>query len=163
MVDPGRRAPAGGGRPLGSAEETMAGYDEGVYRTYLAQVPMFKACTSAQIQELSELADGLAIDPGEVLVREGDIGDEFYVLGSGEAVVTRAGEEVARLAPGDFFGELALFDDAPRNATVTSTTGVTLVGLNRAAFQKLLGDAPTFRDAVLRGMAHRLHQLDAKA
>jgi cAMP-dependent protein kinase regulator len=141
----------------------MVGYDEAIYRTYLAQVPMFKACTSAQIQELSELADGLAIDPDEVLVRQGDTGDEFFVIGSGEAVVTRDGQEVARLEPGDFFGELALFDDAPRNATVTSTTGITLVGLNRSAFQKMLGDAPTFRDAVLRGMAHRLHELDAKA
>lgn len=142
----------------------MAGYDEAIYRTYLAQVPMFKACTDAQIEELSELADGVAVDPDQVLVREGETGDEFFVLGSGEAVVTRGGKEVAHLEPGDFFGELALFgDDAPRNATVTSTTGVTLVGLNRAAFQKLLGDAPGFRDAVLRGMAHRLHELDAKA
>jgi cAMP-dependent protein kinase regulator len=141
----------------------MAGYDEAIYRTYLAQVPMFKACTSAQIEELSELADGLAVDPDHVLIREGDTGDEFYVLGSGEALVTRNGKEVARLEPGDYFGELALFDAAPRNATVTSTTGVTLVALNRTAFQKLLGDAPTFRDAVLRGMAHRLHELDAKA
>jgi CRP/FNR family transcriptional regulator, cyclic AMP receptor protein len=141
----------------------MAGYDEGVYRTYLAQVPMFKACTSAQIQELSELADGLAVDPDQVLVREGESGDEFFVLGSGEAVVSRAGKEVDRLGPGDFFGELALFDGTPRNATVTSTTGVTLVGLNRDAFQKLLGDAPAFRDAVLKGMAQRLHELDAKA
>ena len=141
----------------------MAGYDEAIYRTYLAQVPMFRACTTAQIQELSELADGVAIDPDQVLVREGETGDEFFVLGSGEATVTRAGKEVARLEPGDFFGELALFADAPRNATVTATTGVTLIGLNRAAFQKLLGDAPGFRDAVLRGMAHRLHELDAKA
>jgi cAMP-dependent protein kinase regulator len=141
----------------------MVGYDEAVYRTYLAQVPMFRACTSAQIDELCALADPQAVDPDQVLVREGDVGDEFYVLGSGEAVVTRGGQEVARLEPGDFFGELALFDEAPRNATVTSTTGVTLVGLGRDAFQKMLGDAPAFRDAVLRGMAHRLHQLDAKA
>ena len=141
----------------------MAGYDEGVYRTYLAQVPMFQACTSAQIEELSELADGLAVDPDQVLVREGERGDEFFVLGSGEAVVSRAGKEVGRLGPGDFFGELALFDGTLRNATVTSTTGVTLVGLNRDAFQKLLGDAPAFRDAVLKGMAYRLHELDAKA
>ncbi len=141
----------------------MAGYDEAVYRTYLAQVPMFRACTDAQIRELSELADPRAVDPDQVLVQEGDAGDEFFVLGSGSAVVTRGGKEVARLGPGDFFGELALFDEAPRNATVTSTTGVTLVGLPRDAFQKMLGDAPAFRDSVLRGMAHRLHELDAKA
>jgi cAMP-dependent protein kinase regulator len=141
----------------------MAGYDEAIYRSYLAQVPMFKACTSAQIDELSQLANGLAFDPNQVLVREGDPADEFYVIGSGEAVVTRAGNEVARLGEGDFFGELALFADEPRIATVTATTGITLVGLNRTAFQRMLDDAAPFRDAVLRGMAHRLHELEAKA
>ncbi len=93
----------------------MAGYDEAIYRTYLAQVPMFRRCTTAQIQELSELADGLAFDPNQVLVREGDLGDEFYVIGSGEAIVSREGHEVARLGVGDFFGEIALFADTPRD------------------------------------------------
>jgi cAMP-dependent protein kinase regulator len=141
----------------------MAGYDEAVYRTYLTQVPMFHACTTAQIDEVIDLAEGQAVDPGTVLVREGDRGDEFFVIGSGEAVVSRGGAEVARLGPGDFFGELALFDDAPRNATVTATTGTTLVTVGRSQFQKLLGDLPGLRDAVLKGMAHRLHVLDAKA
>jgi CRP-like cAMP-binding protein len=141
----------------------MAGYDEAVYRTYLSQVPMFASCTSAQIDEIIELAEPRTVNPDTVLVREGETGDEFFVLGSGEAAVSRDGTEVARIGPGEFFGELALFDDAPRNATVTSTTGTTLVAIGRTQFQKLLGDLPGFRDAVLRGMAHRLHQLDAKA
>jgi cAMP-dependent protein kinase regulator len=141
----------------------MAGYDEGVYKTYLAQVPMFRSCSTDQIQELVDLADPQTFNPNAVLVQEGDAGDEFFVIGSGEATVSRGGETIAQLGPGDFFGEIALFEHAPRNATVTATTGVTLVGLNREAFQKLLGDAPGFRDAVLKGMAHRLHELDAKA
>jgi CRP-like cAMP-binding protein len=141
----------------------MAGYDEAVYRTYLSQVPMFASCTSAQIDEIIDLADPRTVNPDTVLVREGETGDEFFVLGSGEAAVSRGGTEVARIGPGEFFGELALFDDAPRNATVTSTTGTTLVAIGRTQFQKLLGDLPGFREAVLKGMAHRLHQLDAKA
>ena len=141
----------------------MAGYDEAVYRTYLAQVPMFHACSSAQIDEVIDLAEGRAVDPGTVIVREGDRGDEFFVIGTGQASVSRDGQEVARLGPGDFFGELALFDEAPRNATVTATTGTTVVTIGRTAFQKLLGDLPGFRDALLKGMAHRLHLLDAKA
>jgi CRP-like cAMP-binding protein len=141
----------------------MAGYDEAVYRTYLTQVPMFHACTTAQIDEVMQLAQGRAVDPGEVVVREGDRGDEFFVVGTGEVAVSRDGKEVARLGPGAFFGELALFDQAPRNATVTATTGTTVVTVGRDAFQKLLGDVPGFREALLTGMARRLHELDAKA
>jgi cAMP-dependent protein kinase regulator len=141
----------------------MAGYDEAVYRTYLTQVPMFHACTTAQIDEVMQLAEGRAVDPGEVIVREGERGDEFFVVGTGEVAVSRNGEEVARLGPGTFFGELALFDEAPRNATVTATTGTTVVTVGRDAFQKLLGDVPGFREALLTGMARRLHELDARA
>jgi cAMP-dependent protein kinase regulator len=139
------------------------GYDAAVYRMYLEQVPMFHACTSEQIDEVVELGQGRAIDPGEVIVREGEHGDEFFVIGTGEVAVSRAGSEVARLGPGDFFGELALFDEAPRNATVTATTGTTVVTIGRASFQKLLGDLSGFREALLTGMARRLQKLDAKA
>jgi CRP-like cAMP-binding protein len=141
----------------------MPGYDEAVYRTYLSSVPMFSACTSEQIDEIERLAETRALDHGTMIVREGERGDEFYVIGTGEASVTRSDREVAKLGPGDFFGELALFDEAPRNATVTSTTGITIVVITRAAFQQLLGDLPGLREQVLQGMARRLHELDAKA
>lgn len=141
----------------------MSGYDEGVYRMYLGQVPMLAACSDAQIDEVRDLAEFRALDPGTVIVREGEMGDEFFVLGSGEATVRRAGADVARLEPGAFFGELSLFDEAPRNATVVAESGVTVLAIERGAFRQLLTDLPGFRDAVLTGMARRLHNLDARA
>jgi cAMP-dependent protein kinase regulator len=140
----------------------MAGYEDGVYRMYLSQVPMFAACSEAQIDEVRELAEFRPLDPGSVILSQGGPGDEFFVLGSGEAAVERDGVAVARLEPGDFFGELALFDDAPRNATVTADSGVTVLALSRDSFRTLLSDLPGFRDAVLVGMAGRVHNLDAK-
>ena len=116
-----------------------------------------------ELDEVVALADGRAVDPGTVIVREGDAATEFFVVGSGEVSVSRGGKDVARLGPGSFFGEIALFDDTPRTATVTATTGTTLVAVDRDAFQQLLADIPGLRDGVLRGMAHRLHELDAKA
>lgn len=141
----------------------MGGYDEGVYRMYLGQVPMFAACSEAQIDEVRELAEFRALNPGTVIVREGDVGGEFFVLGSGEATVTRDGKDVARIESGAFFGELSLFDDAPRNASVVAESGVTVLALGRDPFRTLLSDLPGFRDAVLTGMARRLHALDAQA
>ena len=142
---------------------SVGGYDEAVYRLYLAQVPMFAACTDAQIDEVRGLAEPRTLNPGTVIVQEGDPGDEFFVLGSGEAAVSRGGEKVDHLGVGDFFGELALFDEAPRNATVVADSGVTVLVLGRTEFQRLLSDLPGFRDSVLMGMARRLHALDARA
>src|SRR6476469_4472984 len=110
------RARQGGASRRGG--QRMSGYDAGGYRGYLGQVPMLAACSDAQIEEVRELAEFRALNPGTVIVREGEQGEEFFVLGSGEATVSRGGAEVARLGPGAFFGELSLFDDAPRNATV---------------------------------------------
>ena len=72
----------------------------------------------------------------------------------------RRGRTVAQLGPGGFFGELALFDDAPRNASVAATEPTALAVLPRSQFRAALDDIPTLRDALLTGMARRLHELD---
>ena len=61
---------------------------------------------------------------------------------------------------GDYFGELALFDPAPRDATVTADGAVTTVALSRDTFRRALDEITPVRDAVLQGMARRLHELD---
>ena len=71
--------------------------------------------------------------------------------------------EVARLGPGGFFGELALFDEAPRNASVTAETAVAFAVFTRDNFRLALDEIPPLRDSLIRGMARRLHELDAKA
>jgi CRP-like cAMP-binding protein len=138
-------------------------YDDSIFQTYLAQVPMFQACSDEEVGAIAFLATPRALDPGTALVREGETGDEFFVLMMGIATVTRQGKEVARLEPGDYFGELALFDPAPRNATVTATVPVTVAVMDRDRFQAALDAAPTMRDGLLRGMARRLHELDSRA
>jgi CRP-like cAMP-binding protein len=140
-----------------------SGYDEAVYLMYLAQVPMFSTCTPQDLEEVAKLATPRHVDVGDVIVREGDAGTEFFVLASGSALVRRGGDVVGSLEPGAYFGELALFDPAPRNATVTATAPATLVVLTRDAFRKVLGDSVAIREALLRGMARRLHELDGKA
>ena len=106
--------------------------------------------------------DELRRHVGRQAVREGDVGDGFYVVTSGSATVRRGGREVARLAPGDYFGELSLFDPAPRNATVTAAGPLSCVMLSRAAFTKALDEIPAIRDTLLQGMARRIHELDQR-
>ncbi len=140
----------------------MAGYDRSLYQMYLSQVPMFRSCTPEQLDRLAELGDAVTTAEGHDVVREGEPGDAFYVVASGKASVSRGGREVAGLGTGDYFGELALFDPAPRNATVTAISRVSLISLSRDAFAEALAEMPSIRDSLLHGMAQRLHELDAR-
>ena len=139
----------------------MAGYDRSLYQTYLSSIPMFRSCTSEQLDRLAELGTAVNATHTDV-VREGDRGDDFFVITSGKGRVTRGGREVAELGPGDYFGELSLFDPAPRNATVTAVGSMSLVSLSRDAFLRALDEMPQIRDTLLHGMAHRIHELDAR-
>ena len=138
----------------------MAGYDRSLYQTYLSSIPMFRSCTAEQLDRLAELGTAVSTTDADI-VGEGDRGDDFFVITSGKARVTRGGREVAELGPGDYFGELSLFDPAPRNATITAVGSMSLVSLSRDAFLRALDELPALRDALLHGMAHRIHELDA--
>jgi CRP/FNR family transcriptional regulator, cyclic AMP receptor protein len=137
-------------------------YDEAIFQTYLGEVPMFRACSEDELSAVAYLASPRAVEAGAEIVREGDAGDEFFVLMMGIARVSRHGHDVARLEPGAYFGELALFDPAPRNATITADVPVTMAVLERDRFQAALDAIPAMRDALLRGMARRLHEVDAR-
>lgn len=132
------------------------------YLEHLRQVPMFSACTKRDLQLIGRYAENITVPAGKVLVAEGRPGDEFFVIAFGKATVTRDGREVNVLGPGDYFGELALLDRAPRNATITATTEMELVLLGRREFNGLLAEVPTLSQKLMVGMARRLHELDAR-
>jgi cAMP-dependent protein kinase regulator len=137
-------------------------YDDTLFQTYLADVPMFRACTREELEAVAYLASPRSVDAGTALIRQGDTGDEFFVLMMGTATVSRDGHDVAHLEPGDYFGELSLFDYAERDATITADVPVGVAVMDRAAFQAALDAVPALRDSLLRGMARRLHVLDAR-
>jgi CRP-like cAMP-binding protein len=144
-------------------DAAMAIYDRALYQTYLHSIPMFASCTTEQIDHLAGLGEADAVTDGTEIVSEGAMGDSFYVITSGNVRITRGGSEVGKLTAGDYFGELALFDPAPRNATVTAEGTVSLVSISRDNFTAALDEAPGLRDTLLHGMARRLHELDARA
>ena len=115
----------------------MAGYDHSLYRMYLAGVPMFARCSTAQLDLVAALGEADSYRPGQDIVREGDEGGGgFFVITGGRARVRRDDHDVAELGTGDYFGELSLFDPAPRNATVTAIDTVTCVVLSPDAFRR---------------------------
>lgn len=98
---------------------------------------------------------------GRVLVSEGSSGSEFFVILEGTAKVSRRGRKVATLGPGAAFGELALLDKAPRNATVTAETDMELVVLGQREFGGVIDEVPGVARKLLTGMARRLREADA--
>ena len=133
------------------------------YLDHLAAVPMFSACSKKDLQLVAKTADELTVNQGSDLTTEGGSGREFFVIVDGKARVTRSGKEVATLGPGDFFGELALLDKAPRNATVTAETPLDVLVLEQRSFTALIAEVPSIARKLMIGMARRLNELDSKA
>jgi len=140
----------------------MAGYDESLYRMYLSSVPMFAHCSQEQLDLVAALGEADSYPAGHDIVQQGAAGDGFFIVTGGKARVHRDGHDVAELGTGDYFGELSLFDPAPRNASVTAADTVTCVVLAPDAFREALDRIPAVRDTILHGMAHRIHELDER-
>ena len=100
----------------------------------LRGVSLLAVLPEPTLESLARALVRVDIAPGEVLIRQGDEGDRFYVIESGAVEVTKDGRRVADLGPGDFVGEIALLRDVPRVATVTATSATTVQALDRAHF-----------------------------
>ena len=129
----------------------------------LAEVPLFSACSRKELQLIAKRTERVHVHAGKVLVREGAAGAEFFVILTGTAEVAHHGRRVATLGPGSFFGDLALLDRAPRNATVTAKTEMDLAVLGQREFAAMIDEVPGFAHKLLSGLAHRLREYDAKA
>jgi len=129
---------------------------------HLAGVPLFSALSKKELQLVAKQADEVRASAGETVVTEGAAGADFFVIIDGRARVVRHGTQVAELGPGGFFGDLALLDRAPRNASVIAETDMDLVKLGQRAFDELLNTAPGFAKKLLAGLARRLRVEDAK-
>ena len=95
----------------------------------LKSIPLFADISDQDLGQIATFAQETSVEAGRVLVREGDFSYEFMAIEEGDAEVTRHGEHVADLAPGDFFGEMGLLEKTLRNATVTAKTPMQLVTL----------------------------------
>jgi MFS family permease len=114
----------------------------------LTGVPIFAPLPGAALEHIAGRLVPLRIEPGTVVVREGDAGDRFYVIVDGEVEVTAEGKPVSTLGPGGYFGEIALLKDVPRTATVTAKTPLVLYGLEREDFlATVTGHAPSAKAA----------------
>ena len=129
----------------------------------LKSIWLFSNCTASELKKIRGSLDELTVPPGKVLVEEGRIGTEFFIIVSGTAAVTRSGKKVATLGPNTHFGELALLDRRPRSASVESETELDVLVLSQRQFNGLLESVPTIARKMLAALANRLREADALA
>ncbi|OAL02135.1 camp-dependent protein kinase-like protein regulatory subunit [Phaeosphaeriaceae sp. SRC1lsM3a] len=112
-----------------------------LYEGFLEEVPLLSSLTPYERSKIADALETKKYPPGTTIIQEGDVGESFYILESGEAEVFKRGvdQPVKRYNKGDYFGELALLNDAPRAASVVSKSEVKLATLGKHGFQRLLG------------------------
>lgn len=115
-----------------------------MYERFLREVPVLADLSDAEISKIADVVDPLPFSDGEVIIRQGDYGDKFYILAEGSASVKqKKGEaaelELCRLKKGNYFGEIALLTDRPRAATVEAYGDCQVVCIDRPAFTRLFG------------------------
>jgi flavin reductase (DIM6/NTAB) family NADH-FMN oxidoreductase RutF len=138
----------GGGQPLL--------FHGGRYEHLLDRAPVFSTLPPAVLERITARGAERTFEAGETVVREGDPGDELYVILEGEARVQRGGTAVATFRPQEFFGELAVFDDRPRSADVVAATALRALAIPRDAIREALEVEPRAAWEMLRILAGRL-------
>jgi CRP/FNR family cyclic AMP-dependent transcriptional regulator len=125
----------------------------------LRSIPLFAACSDRELAAVDRAVDEVYATEGDVLIREGRFGKESYVIVEGEAGVTKRGEFLARLGPGDFFGELSMLDNQVRTATVTALTPMRLLVIHARNLLTVL-EQGSAAATMLRTLAQRLRDAD---
>jgi len=126
----------------------------------LSRIPIFSECSRRELKAISKLVTPVEVKAGKVLTEQGEPGREFMIIASGTATVSRDGKPIAKLGPGDFFGELAVLAGVPRTATVTADTDMVVEALNRQEFSSLLDESPAIAKKVLLAAVKRLYEND---
>lgn len=124
----------------------------------LRRLPFFRVAPLPVVEHLSRRTTELDVEPGTVLVRQGDPGDRFYVVVSGSVSVSRDGAHVREMPAGSSFGEIALLREVPRTATVTAAEPTRLATLGRHDFLLSVGAMPQARETADEVAARYLDQ-----
>lgn len=135
----------------------------------LARVPIFVALSPSQLSTLARMVGHRMFPRGMEIIREGDTDAALYIILHGQVEVTKKGSseqpdlQLATMGPGDFFGEMALLDGAPRSATVTALSTTECLLLTRLVFYTTLREDPQIAISMLSTLSKRVRDADASA
>ena len=110
--------------------------------TLLKRIPLFGGASDEELANVAVFANAKEVAEGTEVISEGGFSRELLAIEDGTAEVTREGEHIADLGPGDVFGEAGMLDDDMRSATVTATSRLKLISLGHFEVKRLKKDAP---------------------
>jgi CRP-like cAMP-binding protein len=129
---------------------------------HLAEIPLFSALSKKDLQRIARASNEVTVAAGSVIVDQGDMGREAFVLVDGTATVSRNGRKVGTVGPGDAVGELSLLDHGPRTARVVADTDLTALVLSAREFAGVIEEVPGLAHKLLAQLAARVRELDRK-
>ena len=124
----------------------------------LKRVPLFSDLERREIDQIASAMRQRTFSAGQQIAVEGQSGVGFFVIEDGEAKVTVHGDEVRRLGPGDYFGEVALITQGPRTATVTADTDLRTYGMTFWEFRPLVEETPSLAWKLLQSAVKQYDQ-----
>lgn len=119
----------------------MRKHDDGTVDD-LRHIALFARMTEAELARFASLGDRVEAEPGAVVIDQGAVGTECFLVLDGEAGIFHSGEHIATISAGSVVGEMALIGHKPRNATVIAETPMRLLSFNIKAFRRLLEEMP---------------------
>ena len=130
----------------------------------LTSIALFSGASDADMEAISNLAVTRSFPKNTLVICEGDLSDSLYLILSGKVKVFLSDEEGKEVtlnmqSDGEYFGELAILDEAPRSASVITTEETKLAILSKSAFDKCMEENPAMALTVMRGLARRLREL----
>jgi CRP/FNR family transcriptional regulator, cyclic AMP receptor protein len=121
----------------------------------LEGVGLFAGLSRRELRRLARVTDEIVVPAGTRLVHEGAFAHEFLMIRTGTAEVTRGGECLARLGPGEFVGETGVLRDARRNATVTAATELTAIVMTARDLRQIAEEMPSVAAQIDAAIAAR--------
>ena len=133
----------------------------------LARVPVFSTLEREDLERIADLAVPRAFEPGQIAFREGDSSDTCYVVREGRARAVRTHGDgrtitLARFGPGDIFGELAMFEDERRSATVEAIEPTSVVGVLGPDMRRLMNEHPQIAARLVIALGRRLRETNER-
>lgn len=139
----------------GSIRSDVLIQEAAIISQMLAKCELFQHLTPRSLAEVADHLKPEQFTAGQVVIREGDVGDKFYLIREGSVSVQRGGGQVAQLSEGDFFGEMALMSGQPRNATVTALESSVLYSLDQKHFQLAMSQQASFEAEIRNSLFDR--------
>ena len=126
----------------------------------LRNVDLFINCTKKELEKVARAGDEITMTAGTLIVDQGQMGREAFVILEGDVTIKRNNRKVATLTAGDVVGELSLLDHGPRTATAVCDTDCSLLVIDQRRFLTVLDEVPAISHKLMASLASRIRAMD---